>query len=350
MATPHQMVGCPARDQSAPALPAASIARAFRSAVTAANEFAGSTSPNPPVGCAVLDRQGEILACAAHERAGLPHAEAAAIDICRRAGVVDRIDTLVVTLEPCNHFGRTPPCSEAILSTPARTVWIGAADSNLHVVGAGAARLQAQGVSVQFLERLEDPEAQQLLQAVRRLIGPFAKWSLTGLPWITLKQALTVDGGMIPPPGHKTFTSTASLILAHNLRRRADAIVTGSGTVLADEPHFTIRHVKDHDGKRRHLAVFDRRGRVPSLYCDAARMRGFDVSLEQDIVLALTRLGSLNVMEVLVEAGPTLLNAFLDRDLWDEHVIIRRRADSPDRDTVEIVTRTDLSPTNCKGI
>lgn len=337
-------------DQSSAPLPAAAIARAFRSAIVAANKFVGSTSPNPPVGCAVLDQQGEILACAAHERAGLPHAEAAAIDICQRTGVVDRIDTLVVTLEPCNHFGRTPPCSEAILSTPARTVWIGAVDANPHVIGAGAARLQAQGVSVHFLERLEDPEAQQLLHAARRLIGPFAKWSSTCQPWITLKQALTINGGMVPPLGHKTFTSTASLILAHSLRRRADAIITGSGTVLADEPDFTVRHVEDHHGKRRYLSVIDRRGRVPSSYCDAARMRKFKVSLEQDIVQALTRLGKLKVMEVLVEAGPTLLNEFLDRDMWDEHVIIRQSDDSPGQDSVEIITRTDLSPTNYKGM
>jgi diaminohydroxyphosphoribosylaminopyrimidine deaminase/5-amino-6-(5-phosphoribosylamino)uracil reductase len=330
------------------ALPAAAIARAFRSAIAAANKFAGSTSPNPPVGCAVLDQQGELLACAAHERAGLAHAEAAAIDICRRTGVIDRIDTLVVTLEPCNHFGRTPPCSETILSTPARTVWIGVADSNPHVLGAGAAQLRAQGISVHFLQRLKDLEARQLLQAARRLIGPFAKWSLTGQPWITLKQALTVDGGMIPPPGLKTFTSTASSILAHRLRRQADAIITGSGTVLADEPHFTVRRVEDHHGKRRHLAVFDRRGRVPSHYYDAARTRGFEISIEQDINQALTRLGDLNVMEVLVEAGPTLLNEFLARDLWDEHVIIRQRAGAADQDVVETMTRTDVRSTNYK--
>jgi diaminohydroxyphosphoribosylaminopyrimidine deaminase/5-amino-6-(5-phosphoribosylamino)uracil reductase len=335
-------------DRTSAALPAAAIARAFRAAISAANEFAGSTSPNPPVGCVVLDQQGEILACAAHERPGLAHAEAAAIDICRKAGVVDRIDTLVVTLEPCNHFGRTSPCSETILSTHARTIWIGVIDPNPHVTGAGAARLQAQGASVHFLERLEDPEAQQLLHAARRLIGPFAKWSLTGQPWITLKQALTVNGGMIPSPGRKTFTSADSLILAHSLRRRADAIVTGSGTVLADEPHFTVRHLKDHNGKRRYLAVFDRRGRVPPHYCDAARTRGFEVSLERDIVQALTRLGNLEAIEVLVEAGPTLLNEFLDRELWDEHVIIRQRAGSPDQDLVEILTRAELSPANYK--
>ena len=335
-------------DQSSAALPAAAIAHAFRAAIAAANKFGGSTSPNPPVGCAVLDQQGEILACAAHERAGHSHAEAAAIDICRRAGVVDRIDTLVVTLEPCNHFGRTPPCSDTILATPARTVWIGVVDPNPNVVGSGAGRLQTQGTSVHFLEGLEDPDAKQLLQASRRLIGPFAKWSLTRQPWITLKQALTIDGGMIPPLGDKTFTSKASLFLAHSLRRRADAIITGSGTVLADEPHFTVRHVEDHHGKRRYLAIFDRRGRTPSHYCDAARMREFEVSLEQDIDWALTRLGKLEVMEVLVEAGPTLLNAFLDRDLWDEHVIIRQNAESPGHDSVEIMTRTDFPPMNYK--
>ena len=111
--------------------------------------------------------------------------------------------------------------------------------------------------------------------------------------------------------------------------------------------HVPPTEPTDH-GKRRHLAVFDRRGRVPSHYCDAARTRGFEISIEQDITQALTRLGGLNVMEVLVEAGPTLLNEFLARDLWDEHVIIRQRAGAPDQDVVETMTRTDVRSANYK--
>src|SRR5580700_10940446 len=104
----------PAASDSAMAV--STIADAFRRGIEAAEAFAGATAPNPPVGCVVLDARGDVLACAVHEKAGSAHAEAAAITACRRAGDAGRIDTVVVTLEPCNHHGRTPPCVDAILA------------------------------------------------------------------------------------------------------------------------------------------------------------------------------------------------------------------------------------------
>ncbi|MFT4252274.1 MAG: riboflavin biosynthesis protein RibD, partial [Caulobacter sp.] len=118
------------------------IATAFRLALDAADRCAGATAPNPPVGCAVLAADGSVLALAAHEAAGMPHAEAGALAACRAAGRADDVHTLVVTLEPCNHHGRTPPCVEAILASPARTVWYGATDPHRAAAG-GAARLAA---------------------------------------------------------------------------------------------------------------------------------------------------------------------------------------------------------------
>ncbi len=322
-------------DRTALSLPTGIIADAFARAIAAAADLAGATSPNPPVGCAILDAAGNILAVEAHRKAGGLHAEARAIAACQAAGTTGRIHTVVVTLEPCNHHGRTPPCSEAILSTPTREVWIAETDPNPRVEGGGASRLAAAGLSVRHLSELDHPDAGQLSAEAERLIAPFATWVTTGRPFVTIKQALDDTGSMIPPPGRKTFTSEASLTLAHSMRRRADAILTGSGTILADRPEFTVRHLPDHPGKSRILAILDRRGRVPADDLAEATRRGLRPILFGDIGDALTRLGNEGVHEVLVEAGPELMGAILAANLWDELVIIRRtRSDLPDQITV----------------
>lgn len=320
-------------------LPADRVAEAFREALAAADAFAGATAPNPPVGCAALDASGAILAVAAHQQAGGDHAEAAAIAACRATGRFERIDTLVVTLEPCNHHGRTPPCVEAILASPARTVWIGARDPNLAVAGGGAARLARAGLEATFIQNLNHPDTAELARRAARLIAPFATRSLTARPWLTLKQALTVDGGMIPPPGAKTFTSADSLTLAHGLRRRADAIITGSGTILADAPLFTVRRVADPRRAPRRLAILDRRGRTPAAYLHSAQRRGFETSVHHDIPTLLAELADGGVLEALVECGPTLLQAFLAAGLWDEQVILSQSPNRGDPDRVQILTR-----------
>ncbi|HEX4767920.1 MAG TPA: bifunctional diaminohydroxyphosphoribosylaminopyrimidine deaminase/5-amino-6-(5-phosphoribosylamino)uracil reductase RibD [Lichenihabitans sp.] len=322
---------------SAASLSLPRVASAFRSAAEAAKRFRGATAPNPPVGCALLDDAGDNLAIAAHTRAGQPHAEAAAIDFCRRNGTVARIDTVVVTLEPCNHWGRTPPCTGAILATPARHVWIGAADPDLGVGGGGIKRLRDAGVDVHLLEDGDDGELGACGDVCRDLIAPFAKQRLSGRPWVTVKQAIDEQGSMIPPPGRKTFTSDAALTIGHRLRKRADAILTGSGTVLADDPVFTVRRVPDHPGKRRRLVILDRRGRVPRAYREAAELRGFEVAIARDLGQALDELGRQGVLEVLVEAGPAVTASVLDGGLWDEHVVLRKSADGePDRIEVEM--------------
>ncbi|MBV9511582.1 MAG: bifunctional diaminohydroxyphosphoribosylaminopyrimidine deaminase/5-amino-6-(5-phosphoribosylamino)uracil reductase RibD [Caulobacteraceae bacterium] len=305
-------------------LPEAVVVEAFARTMALAEATAGATQPNPPVACAALDEQGAMLACEAHQRAGAAHAEAAALEAGRRQGVFSRIHTLVVTLEPCNHHDRTPPCTEAILASPARAVWIGARDPNPKVCGGAAARLMAEGLKVRFLDQAPHPVAAELARRARRLIAPFAAWSRTGRPWVTLKQAFTAQGSMIPPSGRKTFTSPEALVLAHRLRRRADAIITGSGCVLADDPAFTVRHVSDHPGKRRILAILDRRGRTPPAYVEAAQARGFDVRIRDDLKALLDELGEAGVLEALVEAGPTLSQAMLAGGLWDEQVVIRQ--------------------------
>lgn len=315
------------------------IAEAFRQALLAAEAFVGATSPNPPVGCAALDADGAILAVGGHQVAGAEHAEVAVLSACRAKGNLERLDTLVVTLEPCNHHGRTPPCVDAILGSPAHAVWIGVGDPNPAVAGGGAARLAEAGLRVGWIADLAYPRAGDLARQAARLIAPFATRSLQGRPWLTLKQALTAEGSMIPPTGAKTFTSEASLTLAHDLRRRADAIITGSGTILADAPLFTVRRGLDPRRTPRRLAILDRRRRTSRAYLDDARRRGFEASLHDDLPGLLAELAAGGALEALVECGPTLLEAFVAADLWDERVTFRQSPGAGDPDTVSILTR-----------
>lgn len=312
-------------------LPAEIISAAFARALAAAEAYRGATAPNPPVGCVVLDAQGWELAVAAHQRAGEAHAEAKSLAICAATGTRDRAHTLLVTLEPCNHTGRTPPCCDAILASPVRSVWIGSADPNPVVRGGGARRLKEAGLAVHWMAEREPG----LAVAAAGLIAPFAKRARTGLPWVTVKQALDETGSMIPPVGEKTFTSPSSLRLAHQLRKRADAIVTGSGTVLADLPEFTVRHVEDHAGKVRDLFILDRRKRVPAAYLSLARRRGFRPHLVSSLDEAMTLAVANGALEVLVEAGPAVTGHVLSTGLWDEHIIIRKNADGTATDSVQ---------------
>lgn len=326
-----------------------SICSSFEFAIQAAALKLGATSPNPPVGAAALDADGNILSVQAHQRAGTPHAEALVLRDCRERGIADRIHTMVVTLEPCNHHGRTPPCSEALLAAGVKRVVYGARDPNPKAAG-GAERLREAGVEAYeireiapILERSSSNhlagevkqndalnlcgEFQALYERCLDLIRPFSHWARTRTPWVTLKTALDRESSMIPQRGTKTFTSPDSLRLAHELRRRCDAILTGSGTILADLPEFTVRHVPDHVDKRRWLAILDRRGRVPANYLDAARARGLEPRCDfKTVQEALEFLGAQGCLEVLVEAGPALSETILKMSLWNEHVLIRQQA------------------------
>lgn len=318
------------------------IARAFRAAIDEAARFVGATAPNPPVGCAILDRDGDILTVAAHHRAGTAHAEARALRQCAELGLMARAAIAVVTLEPCNHTGRTGPCSEAILASPIRTVWVGVADPNPRVAGGGVARLRAGGCNVHVLGASADRPDAEPAAACRALIAPFAHWSRTGRAWLTVKQAVDAGGSMIPPVGRTTFTSDAALLLAHELRRATDAIVTGSGTVLADRPGLDVRRVTDHAGRApRLLVVCDRRGRVPADWRASAVARGFDVRICDDIARLPEMLGAAGVLWALVEAGPDLLAALRAAGSWNDWLTIGVGPDGTERLDVAVRTGTD---------
>ncbi len=278
-------------------------------AIALARPFRGATAPNPPVGALVISQHGEVIGRGAHPRAGEPHAEILAL-----RGVSDP-HTLVVTLSPCNHTGRTPPCTEAILAAGIRCVIIGAADPNRAVRGGAVDRLKAAGIEV--LENIARPECEELI------VG-FATRAKYNRPYVKIKRALRSDGSMIPPHGQKTFTSIESLRRAHQLRKESDAIVTGSGTVLADEPLFTVRHVPDHDNKRRTVLLLDRRSRVSPFWEEQATQRGLQVLRATSWEQGLCELADQGVLEVLVEAGPKLSAAILQTDLWDQEYVIQQ--------------------------
>jgi diaminohydroxyphosphoribosylaminopyrimidine deaminase/5-amino-6-(5-phosphoribosylamino)uracil reductase len=295
------------------------LTRALKEAATLARGFMGATSPNPPVGAAALDGTGRILSVQAHRKAGQPHAEALVLEDLRVRGLLPSLHTMVVTLEPCNHQGKTPPCTGALLQVPSlKKVIFALRDPNPKVAGGGAEALKKAGLEV---EELTVPAARELLE-------PFSHWSRTGKPWVVVKTALDASGSMIPPPGKKTFTQESSIRFAHVLRRESDAILTGSGTILADDPKFTVRLVPDHSGKRRWLAVLDRRKRVPERWLEQARERGLDPIRFETPEEALAELGSKGCLQVLVEAGPTLSRAFLETAgggcLWNRHVIVQQ--------------------------
>jgi diaminohydroxyphosphoribosylaminopyrimidine deaminase/5-amino-6-(5-phosphoribosylamino)uracil reductase len=311
-----------------PASPVALPREALRLGAAAALQEAaasvGRTAPNPPVGCAAFDQHGRLLAIAHHQGPGQAHAEIAVLEACRMAGNLGAVHALFVTLEPCNHHGRTPPCAEAILRHGVKEVYIGAFDPNPQVAGGGARRLRDAGVQVRSLAEIADPEMLHLAAECAVLLRPFIKSVTQRVPWIIVKQAFDMDGSMLPPPGQKTFTSPTSIRLSHLLRRKSDAIVTGSGTVIADHPMFTVREVDDFEDKRRWLGILDRSHRVPEAYLHAARARGLSPLRATDFAALVGDLAAKGVMQVLVEAGPTLSAYVLGTGQWDEHVCIRQ--------------------------
>ncbi|MEK6704779.1 MAG: bifunctional diaminohydroxyphosphoribosylaminopyrimidine deaminase/5-amino-6-(5-phosphoribosylamino)uracil reductase RibD [Bdellovibrionota bacterium] len=312
-------------------------------AINKASLFIGATAPNPPVGAVGLSADGGVISAQAHEKAGAPHAEAKVIEDCARRGILNRLDTLIITLEPCNHHGRTPPCTELIKKANVKNVFYGSRDPNPLVMGNGAEALKDFGINVHEWSELCDDK--DVLKRCRELIGPFTKLITLGVPYITIKTAYRhdslQDNLMIPPVGQKTFTSTASLRFAHELRKCSDAIITGSGTVLADKPLFSVRHIPDHPGKQRWLVVLDRRGRIRSMcqeWLKAAELRGVQVIHDLDLEQAIRFLGQQGVLMALVEAGPTLTNHILSTSIWDRHVIIRQ-GNNGNEDLIEDVYR-----------
>ncbi len=287
-------------------------------AISEAEKYLGATSPNPPVG-ACLVHNGKVVSIGAHAKAGSPHAEKIAIDrallLYGKEFVKNCI--LYVTLEPCNHTGKTPPCTNAIIEAGIKKVRIGSIDPNQNVKGGGVSFLKNAGIEV-----ITDIQK----DLCDHLIAPFRKWIKTGVPWISHKIAyrVTHEGelSMIPDSGKNTFTSAHSLKEAHLERRRSDAILTGLGTVLKDFPKFNVRHVTDHENRRRFLVVASKSGEAPPQHwIEQEWDLGFEVLVSSNIQEMLKQLGEMGVHRVLVEAGPDLSKYFIENELWDERLI-----------------------------
>lgn len=294
----------------------------------------GRTHPNPAVG-AVLVKGGKVIATGYHARLGAPHAEAVAL---AKAGKAARGATLYSTLEPCNHHGRTPPCSDAIIAAGVKRVVFASSDPNPLVNGRGLRKLRGAGIEV-------TPHV--LRDAADALNEPFLKAMRTGLPWVTAKAGITLDGKLATSTGKsKWITSEASRAVVHHLRDVVDVIIVGASTVVADDPLLTTRIPNRRSTRNPTRLVID-----PSLR-SSPRARIYDTKTARTIVATLEpesskaakayakrgvtvwtvegadgrvsldallrRLVKEGALHVLVEGGATVHQTFIEAGLVDE--------------------------------
>ena len=309
----------------------------------------GLASPNPQVGCVIV-RDNRIVGEGAHIYDERDHAEIVALRHARERGTDLSGATAYVTLEPCSHHGRTGPCADALIAAGVRRVVVATVDPNPQVSGRGIARLRAAGIDVTV--GVLQPEARAINDA-------FARFIQTGRPLVTLKAALSADGMLAPPASARTarqphwLTGPQSRAEVQRLRHAADAVLTGIGTVLADDPLLT-----DRSGlpRRRSLlrVVLDSRLRTPLdsqlvrsahddllIFCDAnaepdhaAALESAGVAIERiaqrggrlDLHAVLAALAARQIISVLLECGSELNGAFLAQNLVDKVVLFHAPA------------------------
>ncbi len=298
----------------------------------------GRVSPNPLVGAVVVDHAGRVLGEGFHARLGGPHAEVAAIEAARAAGANLAGATIHVTLEPCAHHGRQPPCTDAILAAGIARVVIASDDPSAKASGRGPGILRDGGVEVEWSDGGD-------AAAARLLNQPFRKHARTGRPLVVLKSALTLDGRTATGAGDSQWISgESSRRLVHRWRSEADAVVVGIGTALADDAMLTARGVDAERQPRR--VVFDSDCRLPldsnlvTSVAEAAvtvvagagadpRRAGALADAGVEVIVcpgdgadrigsALAELGRRGVTSILLEGGPTLAGAFADAGELDE--------------------------------
>lgn len=303
----------------------------LRRALELAELGRGKVSPNPLVG-AVIVRDGEVLGEGFHAELGDLHAERAALADCRERGEEPEGATMYVTLEPCAHQGRQPPCTEAILEAGIERVVIASEDPSEKASGRGPGMLRDGEVKVEFA-------AGEEATAARLLNQPFRKHARTGLPLVTLKLAMSLDGQTETPPGESPWISSGgSQELVHRWRTESDAIAVGIGTVLADDPLLTARIP---DARQPVRVVFDRRGRLPldsqligtldqspvlviagqdaeSARTATLREAGAEVLIADRIDSALSGLGRRGITSLFLEGGRMLATAFAEAGEIDE--------------------------------
>jgi diaminohydroxyphosphoribosylaminopyrimidine deaminase/5-amino-6-(5-phosphoribosylamino)uracil reductase len=296
----------------------------------------GTVSPNPSVG-AVITANGQVVGEGWHAGPGLPHAEPVAI---AAAGDATRGATLVCTLEPCSHTGRTGPCTQAVIDAGISRVVIGALDPLERTRGEGVRILQAAGIDVAVADGEDAVRA-------REAASPFLTWASTGRPEVLLKMAASLDGRVATRTGNTRWISgPEARALVHRWRAEMDAVAVGIGTAVADDPMLTARDVEIPEGRAALRVVLDPHAR---LHLDAALLGSLDeapvlvvagsaadpgrvdalraAGAQVDVIAAdhgagflegaLDALGAREVQSVLVEGGPTVAGAMLDADLVD---------------------------------
>ena len=306
---------------------------AMRRALEIARRGEGLVEPNPQVGAVVLAADGRIVGEGWHARFGGPHAEVVALTA---AGETARGGTLVVTLEPCCHHGKTPPCTEAVIAAGVRRVVVGAGDPFPHVAGRGLAHLREAGIDV---------ATGCLVAEAERLTAPFRKLVQDGRPWVIAKWAMSLDGRIAASGGDSRWISgEASRALVHALRGRMDAIMVGIGTALADDPLLTARPAGPRVALR---VVVDSRARLPptSRLVRSARevpllvavgpeasddriaalaaagcevWRGREGDRDARLAALLRHLGDRRLTNLLAEGGAGLLGGLFDSGSLDE--------------------------------
>lgn len=318
------------------------LALAAKSALRAA----GLAEPNPLVGATIV-KDNRIIGAGHHRRFGHAHAEVEALNDARARNEDVRGSTMYVTLEPCNHHGKQPPCSDAVIAAGLAEIVIARADPNPIAAG-GAAKLRAAGVRVRFTDACP---------AAARLSDPFVKRVTTDLPWVIAKWAQTLDGRIATRTGESQWISSErSRTRVHALRSRVDAVLTGIGTVLADDPMLTARQVR-HVRRTAARVVVDPRldlpissqlvttaRAVPTIVAAGADALATRSALASSLIDAgvhivetapspthegrldlRTLLASLRatraISTLLVEAGPRLLGSLLAADLVDEALV-----------------------------
>ena len=291
----------------------------------------GETSPNPMVGC-VLVKEDRVIGEGYHHRCGGDHAEVDALKDAAGRGEDVRGATAYVTLEPCCHFGRTPPCAQRLVSEGIARVVAATADPNPKVKGGGLSVLREAGIEV---------SCPCLEVEARWLNRGFIRVQTLGRPWVTLKAATSLDGRMALSNGEsKWITGPEARTEAHRLRASHDAILVGVGTVLKDDPELTVRHV---EGKSPRRVILDSDLRTPpnakavtgdggclilTALEDAAKTKRLEDAGARVIVLperdghvdlnaALNCLAQEGVLTLMVEGGPHVLTAFMEKGLGD---------------------------------
>jgi diaminohydroxyphosphoribosylaminopyrimidine deaminase/5-amino-6-(5-phosphoribosylamino)uracil reductase len=305
-------------------------------AIELAERGRGRTTPNPLVG-AVVVKDERVVGEGFHTAYGAPHAEREALAACGGADV--RGGTLYISLEPCCHHGRTPPCTDAIVEAGLARVVVASDDPSEKASGRGLGILRDEGVEVAVADG-------KLAHAARRLNQPFRKHARTGRPFVLFKSAMTLDGKVATRTGDsKWISGEASRALAHRWRAECDAVVVGIGTALTDDPLLTARVEDVHRQPRR--IVFDSEARLPlhsqllrgavelpltvvvsraaprtavsGLHAAGAEVLVATGANEPDRVCsALDQLGSAGITSILLEGGPHLAGAFFDAGQVDE--------------------------------